>query len=316
MQTQRILSIKSPLGPPVEILKHTFPAQSNKPRVSFVAGLHGDELEGLYICHKLIRYLKDLELSNPEAIQGQINIYPAVNPQALENATRLWPFFSLDVNRTFGSGQIDSLAVETSQILLEDLKSSSEIVIDFHSSNLQLMELPQIRIIKDFEKKLLPLAKKCNVDLIWIHPNAEIFASTLAFNLNNAKTPALVIETGICHRIHPNAGDQIFNGMLNLLHETGTLNIKLDPVKEPKLVQSDQVKMVQAYHSGLFIKQVEVGKFLEEGERLGKLIDPIEGSVLKEIVSPCSGLLFTLREHPLAHKGSPLARIVEILRKK
>ena len=104
--------------------------------------------------------------------------------------------------------------------------------------------------------------------------------------------------------------------MLNLLHETGTLNIKLDPVKEPKLVQSDQVKMVQAYHSGLFIKQVEVGKFLEEGERLGKLIDPIEGSVLKEIVSPCSGLLFTLREHPLAQKGSPLARIVEILRKK
>ena len=122
MQTQRILSINSPLGPPVEILKHTFPAQSNKPRVSFVAGLHGDELEGLYICHKLIRYLKDLELSNPEAIQGQINIYPAVNPQALENATRLWPFFSLDVNRTFGSGQIDSLAVETSQIILEDLK--------------------------------------------------------------------------------------------------------------------------------------------------------------------------------------------------
>ena len=118
MQTQRILSIKSPLGPPVEILKHTFPAQSNKPRVSFVAGLHGDELEGLYLCHKLLRYLKELEISNPEAIQGQINIYPAVNPQALENATRLWPFFSLDVNRTFGSGQIDSLAVETSQILL------------------------------------------------------------------------------------------------------------------------------------------------------------------------------------------------------
>ena len=122
METQCILSIKSPLGPPVEILKHVFAAKSNKPRVSFVAGLHGDELEGLYICHKLLRYLKNLEANHPEAIQAEINIYPAVNPQALENSMRLWPFFSIDVNRTFGSIQTDSLAVETSQTLLEDLK--------------------------------------------------------------------------------------------------------------------------------------------------------------------------------------------------
>ena len=51
---------------------------------------------------------------------------------------------------------------------------------------------------------------------------------------------------------------------------------------------------------------------LDEGEKIGKLIDPIEGSILKEIVSPCSGLLFTIREHPLVHKGSPLARMAEV----
>ena len=311
MQTQRILSIKSPLGPPVEILKHIFPAKSDKPRVSFVAGLHGDELEGLYICHKLLRYLMDLEISNPKAIQGEINIYPAVNPQALENSTRLWPFFCLDINRTFGLNQTNSIAEETSHTLFQDLKSSSDIVIDFHSSNLQLMELPQIRIIKDFEKKLLPLANKCNVDLIWIHPNAEIFSSTLGFNLNKAKTPALVIETGICLRIHPNSNDQVFNGMLNLLHEIGTLNITHLPSKKPQLVQPEEVVAIQAHHSGLFIKQVELGKILEEGEKLGKLIDPLDGNILEEIISPYSGLLFTIREHPLAHKGSTLARIAK-----
>jgi len=195
------------------------------------------------------------------------------------------------------------------------LKSSSDVVIDFHSSNLQLFELPQIRIIKDFEKKVLPFAKKCNVDLIWVHPNAEIFVSTLGFNLNKAKIPTLVIETGVCLRIHPEKGDQIFNGALNLLNEMGTLQILTEPIKEPYLVQPHQVKMVQAHHSGLFIKQVEAGNFLEAGERIGKLIDPIEGRILKNIVAPCSGLLFTIREHPLAHKGSPLARIAELREK-
>ena len=318
MQTQCILSVKSPLGPPIEILKHVFPAQSNKPRISFVTGLHGDELEGLYICHRLMQYLKEFETTNPNAFQGKINIYPAVNPQALESSTRLWPFFSLDINRTFGQGQKLSLAVETSQTLLNDLQSSSDIVIDFHSSNLHLMELPQIRIIKDFEKKLLPLAKKTNVDLIWVHPNAEIFEATLGFNLNDAKIPTLVIETGICHRIHPNKGDQIFRGMLNLLHYTGTLNINPPPenIKEPMQVQPDQVAMVQATQAGLFIKQIEAGQILEKGDKLGNLVDPVTGNVLEEIVSPCSGLLFTLREHPLAHKGSPLVRIAKNLSEK
>jgi hypothetical protein len=318
VQTQCILSVKSPLGPPIEILKHVFPAQSNKPRISFVTGLHGDEMEGLYICHRLMQYLKEFETTNPNAFQGKINIYPAVNPQALESSTRLWPFFSLDINRTFGQGQKPSLAVETSQTLLNDLQSSSDIVIDFHSSNLHLMELPQIRIIKDFEKKLLPLAKKTNVDLIWVHPNAEIFEATLGFNLNDAKIPTLVIETGICHRIHPNKGDQIFRGMLNLLHYTGTLNINPPPenIKEPMQVQPDQVAMVQATQAGLFIKQIEAGQILEKGDKLGNLVDPVTGNVLEEIVSPCSGLLFTLREHPLAHKGSPLVRIAKNLSEK
>ena len=79
MQSQCILSIQTPLGPPVEIIRHTFlPAQSAKPamRVSLVAGLHGDELEGLYICHRLMETLKILEEQN--AFKGEVHIYPAV----------------------------------------------------------------------------------------------------------------------------------------------------------------------------------------------------------------------------------------------
>ena len=151
MLSQCILSVKTPLGHPVEIIRHTFlPAQSAKPakRVSLVAGLHGDELEGLYICHRLMETLKILEEQN--AFKGEVHIYPAVNPQALETGTRLWPFFSVDINRTFGETNAPSLVTDTSRTLLEDLKSHSDLVVDFHASNLHLMELPQIRIIKDF----------------------------------------------------------------------------------------------------------------------------------------------------------------------
>ena len=313
MQSQSILSIQTPAGPPIEIIRHTFPSQSAKPtqRISLVSGLHGDELEGLYVCHRLIETLKKLEQENPSAFKGEVNIYPAVNPQALETGTRLWPFFSVDINRTFGETNTPSLVAETSRALLEDLKANSDLVVDFHASNLQLMELPQIRIIKDFEKKLVPLAQLCNVDLVWVHPHAGIFESTLGYNLNRAKVPTLVIETGICLRIHKNYCDQIYLGMLNFLQQTGTLEFPepLAEVASPKLVQPEYVAMIQANQAGLFIKQAEVGQTLNQGDKIGDVIDPIEGQILEEIHSPCAGLLFTLREHPLTGKGAPLARI-------
>ena len=314
MLSKCILSVKTPAGPPVEIIRHTFSSsQSAKPtqRVSLVTGLHGDELEGLYICHRLIETLKKLEEQN--AVKGEVHIYPAVNPQALETGTRLWPFFSTDINRTFGEKNTRSLVTEASRTLLEDLKSNSDLVVDFHASNLHLMELPQIRIIKNFEKKLVPLAKLCNVDLIWVHPHAEIFESTLGYNLNQAKVPTLVIESGICLRIHKNYCEQIVLGILNLLHQTEAVDCGefLAEVAPARIVQPDQVTMVQAQNAGLFVKQTEVGQILKEGEKIGDLIGPDQ--MPEDIRSPCSGLLFTLREHPLTGKGAPLARIATII---
>jgi uncharacterized protein len=313
MQSQCIFSIKTPVGPPVEIIRHKFTSQSHEPtkRVSLIAGLHGDELEGLYICHRLIQILKNLEEKDASAFKGEINIYPAVNPQALETGNRLWPFFSNDINRTFGRKKADSLPDQTSKTLLEDLKSNSDLVVDIHSSNLHLMELPQIRVIKNFEKKLVPLAKLCCVDLIWVHPHAEIFESTLGYNLNRAQIPTLVIETGICMRINKNNCAKIVLGILNLLRQTGALDTDKPQVNiaEPRLLQPEDVTMIQAGNAGLFINQTEVGQVVTEGEKIGVLIDPVKGEVLNEIRSTCAGLLFTLREHPVATKGAPLARI-------
>jgi predicted deacylase len=313
MQSQSILSIQTPVGPPIEIIRHTFSSQSPQPskRISLVAGLHGDELEGVYICHRLVQILKNLEEKDPSAFKGKINIYPAVNPQALETGTRLWPFFSNDINRMFGRADTASLPAETSKVLLDDLKVNSDLVVDIHSSNLHLMELPQIRIIKNFENKLMPLAKLCNVDLIWVHPHADIFESTLGYNLNQAQIPTLVIETGICLRINKNSCAQIILGILNLLRKTGALDTDAPQVTipEPRLVLPEAVTMIQASNAGLFIKQAQVGQQVSEGEKIGDLIDPVQGQVLEEVRSPCSGMLFTLREHPLTLKGAPLARI-------
>lgn len=313
MKTQTVASIKSPLGGSVEIIKKTFAAARGKPvkRISFVAGLHGDELEGVYLCHRIIETLQRLKASQPQAFQGEVHVYPAVNPEALGCTSRLWPFFSDDMNRQMGGKNNASIPSRFALALLDDLQASSELVVDFHASNLHLKELPQIRIIEKFDKKLIPLAELCNMDLIWVHPSAPVFESTLGYNLNRKKILTLVVETGICLRIHQDFCEQILRGMIHLLQKTGVLKLA-DPipqVKQPLLVNPKQVVQVQAKHSGLFVGDVNLGDRVNEGDLIGKVIDAVHGRILETVTSPASGLLFTLREQPVTYLGAPLARI-------
>jgi len=313
LNTQSILSAQTPLGTPLKIVKQTFLPFQGKPvkRVSFLAGLHGDELEGVYLCYLLIDHLRKLKEQEPEAFTGEINIYPAVNPQAIGTATRLSPFWSADMNRQLGANKGHSLPAVFSQILFDDLKTSSELVVDFHASNLYLKELPQIRIVEGFEKKLVPLAMHCNSDLIWVHPESAVFESTLGYNLNRQKVPTLVMETGICLRIHQEYCNQIFQGMLHLLHHTQALSSQAGPptVKDPLLLNPSEVCQIQAGYSGLFIGSAQLGDRVAQGDVLGKIVDPVRGVELENIFSPASGLIFTLREHPIVYRGAPLARI-------
>ena len=277
-----------------------------------MAGLHGDELEGIYLCSRLIRYLCELKKNQPQAIKGTIHIYPAVNPQAIGDATRLWPFFNQDMNRQFGGRAGASLPAHVSHRLLEDILSCSDFAVDFHAGNLHLREAPQIRIIRKFDKKLIPLARQCNVDLIWVHPMAKIFETTLSYNLNRRKIPTLVIEAGTGLRLTAAAGDQIFSGTLNLLYHIGVLEPGMNgppAVKNPLLAGPEQIVAVNAKHPGLFVSRAALGQNIQQGEPVGEMVDPCHGSVLEEVKSPASGFVFTLRELPLAYSGAVLARI-------
>lgn len=312
MQTRSIVAYKNPLGGEIQIIKQTFPAAREKPakRIAFLAGLHGDEIDGVYICHLLVQYLLKLKETNPAAFLGEIHVYPAVNPSAINNGTRLWPFFSVDMNRLMGPGKSHALAQSAAHELLDDIKSSADLAVDLHAGNQQLMELPQIRIIKDFEKKLLPLARLCNVNVIWTHPVADVLRMALGYNLNEAKIPTLVVETGVGLRIHQQFCLQIFRGMINLMHETGILSVAPDhPVTEPLIVNSTEVCQIQATRPGLFISHARLGQHMDKGGKVGEVIDPVHGEVLEEVHLPYRGLIFTLREHPLTYEGSLLVRM-------
>ncbi|MBR1736612.1 MAG: succinylglutamate desuccinylase/aspartoacylase family protein, partial [Firmicutes bacterium] len=100
-----VASVQRPVDEELKIRKHRIiPFDSdakllekNGKRISIVTGIHGDELEGQYVCYELSRRISE----HPENLSGVVDIYPAMNPFGIDNITRGIPAFDLDMNRIF-----------------------------------------------------------------------------------------------------------------------------------------------------------------------------------------------------------------------
>lgn len=279
------------------------------PRISLVTGVHGDELEGQFTCYELSRQLA----LHPEGLTGIVDLYPAINPLGIESIRRGVPGFNLEMNRLFPGNPNGFIVEKVAADVLESLQGSS-LVVDIHASNIFLRELPQARISENTAKQLTPLASQLNLDFLWIHPSATVLESTLAHSLNSRGTPCVVVEMGVGMRITRHYGHQLVRGILNVMRTLGIWNIPdagMDTPHETLNSLDREVYFLNAKASGIFVPHVEHCAIMEKGEEIGCILDPLEGTVKDRITTPCSGLLFTLREYPVVYTGSLIARMIE-----
>lgn len=278
------------------------------PRICIVTGTHGDELEGQYICYELSKRLQE----NPQYIQGIIDIYPALNPLGIDSISRGIPNFDLDMNRIFPGSDDGSMVRKVAHNIVESLKGA-DLVIDIHASNIFLREIPQARINENMVNSLVPLASLLNLDFLWIHPAATVLESTLCHSLNVIETPCIVVEMGVGMRITKEYGDQLLAGIFNVMKEINIWSGKSeDNVKTRKLINSSdrEVFFVNSAASGIFVPAIDHCVNVKKGDKIGDILDPLEGMVKEHIISPCNGMVFTLREYPIVYTGSLVARLI------
>ncbi len=307
---EEVFSVKLPVNETLSLKRNRFaPADITTAtgRISIVTGIHGDEIEGQYVCYLLAKWLN----SNAHCIKGIIDIYPAMNPMGIDSITRGFPFYDVDLNRTFPGNTSDFLPAQVSSAIVDTVKGS-DYAIDIHASNIFLRELPQVRISRATADELIPLAEKIGIDFIWVHDAVTVLESTFAHALNSLGTKTLVVEMGVGMRITKEYGQNLTRGLLNLMASVGILDKpELPSNKTAVSTLNSEVYFINASKPGVFIPVLEHNVSVIRGEKLGEIIDPLSGSVQETIMSPCNGLLFTIREYPVVYEGSLLARILE-----
>lgn len=304
---ETVMTEQMPVGLPIKIKKNRLEPdtiQENMPRLSIVAGVHGDELQGQYICYELIRRIKE----ERENLKGIVDVYPCVAPMALEIRKRNAPG-ALDMNAMFPGSHhghtIEYMAAE----VIEDLKGS-DFCIDIHSSDIFIRELPQIRVPENAGKKVTELAQKSGIPVLWMNSNSSsVWEGSLAYSLRRKGIPNLVIESGIALKIDYEYCKKVIDGIFRMMKELEIFEGEVSPTKKTVTVKKNDVEVIHCNTSGIFIPKIQIGSFVRENQVLGCIVRPILGAELEEVKSSCDGMIFSLREYPAVCEGELLARI-------
>ena len=314
-QVETVSSTQLPIDESLKINRCRYTSENDKEdekqklhRICVVTGTHGDELEGQYVCYELSRRLCE----RSQYLDGIIDIYPALNPLGIDSISRGIPGFDLDMNRNFPGRNKGTIVDRTTRDIVESLYGA-DLVIDIHASNIFLREIPQARINETMAETLIPLASLLNVDLLWIHPSATVLESTLCHSLNVKGTPCIVLEMGVGMRITKEYGDQIVDGIFAVMKKLGIWKGEVQRKMEthvPMNSMDHEVLFINSSASGMFVPCIDHCTTVKKGDKIGDILDSLEGKVKEKVISPCDGMVFTLREYPLVYKGSLIARII------
>lgn len=307
---ETVIKMELPVGEHLAIRKNRIVTQKNiknPGRITLVSGTHGDELEGQYICYEVARRINE----HPEYLEGIIDIFPALNPLGIDMAHRSVPRINMDLNRMFpGDGNGDMMEQITAAIIDDII--GSDVCFDLHASDIFVREIPQVRLSEDFAERLLPFAKLTNVDMIWMNATATVHESTLAHSLNLMGVPTMVIELGQGHSINMDYGNQVVEGIFNVMHEMGLWSGPVAEIQVPATSGDGEVEFVRSDICGLFLSMTQHNHYVKAGELIGRIVDPYSGEILKDVTAKKGGLLFTLRIYPVVYEGDLLARILTV----
>lgn len=294
---ERLQVVKNVLQP--EILT------GEEKRICIVTGTHGDELEGQYVCYELNRIINE----HKECLKGIVEIYPALNPLGVDSISRGIPMFDLDMNRIFPGNEDGSVAEHVAAKIVEDI-AGANLCIDIHASNIFLREIPQARINVNVARTLIPYARRLNLDFVWVHAAATVLEATLAHSLNSIGVPTVVVEMGVGMRITEEFCHQLTDGIFCVMRDMGIWTGDVIEPKKPIISQDGEVGFVNAGAPGIFVPCVEHWMNVDKGELIGRILNPLDGTVQENVYAPIHGMVFTLREYPVVSCGSLIARVL------
>lgn len=292
-----VFRIEAPYRGAYELHRLTFGTGSG-PTVAIVAGMHGNELNGMHAVNLLTSALRVVKP------RGTVHLFPLVNTFGADEARKRWPFDDHDINKAF-PGDPDGTVVERiSHALLEH--SDAEVCVDVHSGAPHVRELPQVRVPMSGDE--LALGRAMGLPVVWRRPGERMGGSGLIGAWRAAGRKALHVVAGRGITLDTGHSRTTADGLNRLLAHLG-MGHAVGPPETLADVTQGEVDTHRAEQGGFFVPEVRVGAHVEPGHLLGYVQAPIGGDRLGEIRARRSGVVMTVRAWPMVHAQELLIRV-------
>lgn len=308
---QTLLHMTAPLRDDFDIAYHDIGPRDPEPGVVFVAGIHGNELNGVFVLGRLSAYLRGVAagVHAGQQLRRRVVILPAVNVLGINTQTRVWPFDKTDINRMFPGYSAGETTQRIAGAVLE-LSGTARYRVDIHSSNVDFEELPQVRLYEPSEAER-QTAQRFGLPAIIERRMDNVFTSTLQHAWRRCEGESFVIQVGRAGTLQPGHCERLFRGLVAFLARSEIL-AGIDLASDDEITHHfgvGQTCPLIAERAGMFVTTAEVGHWLQAGAIIGRIYDGFDGELREEVRAPVAGMLSGIRRQPLLYQGDLIARI-------
>lgn len=307
-----LLRMTAPARDVFDVPYHDLGPADERPAAALVAGIHGNELNGIFVLARLASFLRRIAAGERAgaSLVGRVLVIPAVNVLGVNLRRRRWPFDGTDINRMFPGYGAGETTQRIAGALLERTGDAAH-RLDLHSSNLDFEELPQVRLY-DASDDARRAARWLGLPaIVELHGNPT-FTTTLGHAWRQLPGVSLIVQAGQAGSLQSAHCERLFGALVGFLARAGVITglaLPPQPDDESHAFGPRQAFPLFSDHAGWFVPRAEVGRWLRGGETLGFVYNGFDGELRAEVRAPVAGLLTGIRRSPLLYQGDLVARL-------
>lgn len=296
---------ESNTGQPILVPLVVLQGETDGPRMLVTAAVHGDELNGIRVIHKIV------EKIDPSEISGRIIMIPGLNQPGLAANNRHFVGaggggFMVDLNRIFpGKTEKGGTAeLYVGRIWEGAIKGHVDFAVDLHTQT-RGTAYP-LFVFADFRNEdAKAMAMALRPDMI---KNDKGEVGTLETTLIKNGIPAVTFEIGEPKRFQRRLIDKAYWGLVNVMRLKGVLPGGHRSSAGLPFTGTHYVN-VEARKGGVAILKVELGDRVNRGDLVAILFNSF-GEEVDRYHAPQSGRVLAVATDPLREPGAMLVRIL------
>ncbi len=284
----------------------------NGPILWINAGVHGEEVSGLFAIHKLI------DTIDIKTLKGTLIVTPGCNPLALRGCNKFTPEDQLDMGQQFPGQKDGWLSEQMAYHFFKEVKANADYLIDLHAlGGVNAVPYTIYKSVTGVDKEvnatsrqlalLMGISFNCYVDLTTAKgelPGSVLGALDIQCVLNNI--PAIMVELGAGNRILWKNVESVVSGLKNIMSHLDMLDGEVLHFSNQKIITKRSFPC--SHLGGLAVSSSQPGQKLTKGTCIAKIVDFL-GNELESMIAEQDIYLLGVLENPIVHSGKIVAAV-------